>query len=76
MDGLHLSDIVPLPFRRSTRRIRELEKDMALPAARIISLTGLAGADTKKEAFASGIDVYMTKPAQLKRLSETLAALF
>ncbi|KAK8076030.1 hybrid signal transduction histidine kinase A [Apiospora phragmitis] len=76
MNGLHLSDIVPFPFRRSTLRIRELEKDRALPAAKIIALTGLAGANTQKEAFASGIDVYMTKPAQLKRLSETLAALF
>ena len=41
-------------------------------AAKIIALTGLASAAAQKEAFASGVDVYLTKPVRFKALAEVL----
>ncbi|KAH6651970.1 hypothetical protein BKA67DRAFT_537820 [Truncatella angustata] len=59
----------------STRRIRELERARHLEPASIIALTGLASADAQKEAFASGINLYMTKPVRFKELAKVLADL-
>lgn len=53
----------------STRRIRHFEKKRNMKPATIIALTGLASSSTQKEAFGSGIDVFMTKPARLKDLA-------
>jgi CheY-like chemotaxis protein len=54
----------------STRHIREFERQQGFPAATIIALTGLASASVQQEAFASGIDLFMTKPVRLKELGE------
>jgi CheY-like chemotaxis protein len=56
----------------STRHIREFERQEGLQAATIIALTGLASASAQQEAFASGIDLFMTKPVRLKQLGEAL----
>lgn len=57
----------------STRRIRELERTQQLTPTKIIALTGLASAMAQQEAFASGIDMYMTKPVRFKELAKVLA---
>ncbi|KAK7955701.1 Hsp90-like protein [Apiospora aurea] len=57
----------------ATRRIRELEKAQSLAPTTIIALTGLASRSAQEEAFASGVDVFMTKPARLKELAEVVA---
>ncbi|KAJ1323559.1 two-component system, sensor histidine kinase and response regulator [Microdochium nivale] len=54
------------------------DDDERLPLAaviqrsRIIALTGLASAAAQHEAFASGVDVYLTKPVRFRDLSEVL----
>lgn len=57
----------------STRRMRELERNQQLKPVKIIALTGLASATAQAEAFASGIDMYMTKPVRFKELVKVLA---
>lgn len=56
----------------STRRIRAHERQNGLQPALIVALTGLASAKNQKEAFASGIDLFLTKPVPLKELSRIL----
>lgn len=58
----------------STRQIRAHEKQEQLKPALIIALTGLASAKTQQEAFASGIDLFLTKPVPLKELGRILEA--
>lgn len=58
----------------STRHIRAYEKSNALAPAFIIALTGLASAKTQQEAYASGIDLFLTKPVPLKELRQILEA--
>ncbi|KAK8088511.1 hypothetical protein PG997_003472 [Apiospora hydei] len=57
----------------STRRIREFEHTKAQRPATVIALTGLASEDVQREAYASGIDVFMTKPVRLKTLEDTIS---
>lgn len=59
----------------ATRQIRAFERKMQLSAVSIIALTGLVSADTKQEAFESGVDVYLTKPVAFKTLHEVLEAM-
>lgn len=56
----------------STRRIRALEADRGLPRCNVFALTGLASSSAQQEAFASGIDLFLTKPVRLKELSKIL----
>lgn len=56
----------------ATRRIRELEHRQQLRPAVIIALTGLASAKVQKEAFTSGVDLFLTKPVRLNKLAEVL----
>ncbi|KAK2779390.1 sensor histidine kinase response [Colletotrichum kahawae] len=56
----------------ATRRIRAHEKAQGLPRCNIFALTGLASAGAQQEAFASGIDLFLTKPVRLKELSKIL----
>jgi CheY-like chemotaxis protein len=59
--------------------IRRLEKqrnkliDHASVAASIIALTGQASNRDQVEAFASGMDCFVTKPMSLARLKELVA---
>jgi CheY-like chemotaxis protein len=57
----------------ATRRIRELERRQQLKPATIIALTGLASANSQREAYASGINMYMTKPVRFKELAKVFA---
>ncbi|KEQ62322.1 uncharacterized protein M437DRAFT_35031, partial [Aureobasidium melanogenum CBS 110374] len=53
----------------STRRIRAFERAKGLRPAVIVALTGMASASVQQEAFASGVDLFMTKPVRLKELT-------
>lgn len=58
----------------STRLIREFEQQNQLQPTIVIALTGLASAGAQKEAFASGIDIFLSKPvsfAELKRILDS-----
>ncbi|KAI8181232.1 hypothetical protein K4K54_006804 [Colletotrichum sp. SAR 10_86] len=56
----------------ATRRIRAHEMAHGLSRCNIFALTGLASAGAQQEAFASGIDLFLTKPVRLKELSKIL----
>lgn len=56
----------------STRQIRAYERKFRLKPARIIAITGDASATTQQESYASGVDVFLTKPVRLKEVSRTL----
>lgn len=56
----------------STRHIRDLERKLSLGPISIFALTGLASAKTQKEAFASGIDIFLTKPVRFTDLAKHL----
>ncbi|KAL1870900.1 hypothetical protein Daus18300_004989 [Diaporthe australafricana] len=56
----------------STRKIRELERAEKIKAAMVIALTGLASANIQREAIASGMDMFLTKPVNLKSLQRIL----
>lgn len=56
----------------STRKIRQLERAEKIKPATVIALTGLASATVQREAIASGMDVFLTKPVNLKSLQRIL----
>jgi CheY-like chemotaxis protein len=56
----------------ATRLIREFEKERGLTPTHIIALTGLTSASAKLEAWTSGVDDYLTKPVDFKRLEKLL----
>jgi CheY-like chemotaxis protein len=49
-----------------------LERKQGLLPTTIIALTGLASTKTEQEAFASGVNLFLTKPVQLKKLKDIL----
>lgn len=56
----------------STRHIRQFERENALNPVALIALTGAANPATRQEAFASGVDLYLTKPIAMKSLKNML----
>lgn len=58
----------------SARRIRHFERVNRLKQTPIIALTGLAGVNVQEDAKASGVDMFLTRPVTLKRLTEALGA--
>lgn len=56
----------------STRKIRQREREEKIKPATVIALTGLASATIQREAIASGMDVFLTKPVNLKSLQRIL----
>lgn len=57
----------------ATRRIRMFEREQGdRKPAKIIALTGLVSEDIQKEAFASGIDLFLTKPVKLQQLKDLI----
>ncbi|PSR77180.1 hypothetical protein BD289DRAFT_445760 [Coniella lustricola] len=56
----------------SARRIRQHERARRLKQTPIIALSGLAGVGVQEDAVASGIDMFLTRPVTLKRLTEAL----
>ncbi|KAH7402409.1 hypothetical protein BKA66DRAFT_435834 [Pyrenochaeta sp. MPI-SDFR-AT-0127] len=58
----------------STRLIREHENRHNLKPAHIIALTGLTSASAKLEAWSSGVDDFLTKPVDFKKLESLMMA--
>lgn len=56
----------------ATRQIRSYEHQERLRPSTIIALTGLGSASAQQEAYACGIDLFMTKPVKLKELRKIL----
>jgi CheY-like chemotaxis protein len=56
----------------ATREMRQFERRSKRPRTTIIALTAVLSASTQHEALASGVDVFLTKPAPLKQLKEML----
>lgn len=56
----------------ATREIRAYELSMKQSPTRIVALTGLGSADSKQEAFASGVNLFLTKPVPMKDVSALL----
>ncbi|KAG6089233.1 hypothetical protein E4U31_000754 [Claviceps sp. LM219 group G6] len=54
--------------------IRQHEKEAKLETCTIFALTGLASAEAQQEAFACGIDLFLTKPVRLKELRQVLSS--
>ncbi|KAK9846925.1 uncharacterized protein MYU51_000035 [Penicillium brevicompactum] len=53
----------------STRRIREFEKELKTKTrVTVVALTGLAQADVQRDAFRSGMDMFLTKPVRMGSL--------
>lgn len=59
---------------QATQHIRAHERDTGAQACSIFALTGLASAEVQKEAFESGVDLFLTKPVTLKELSDILGS--
>ena len=57
----------------STRHIRDLERKLSSSPIPIFALTGLASDETQQEAFASGVDIFLTKPVRFNVLTAHLA---
>lgn len=56
----------------STREIRAYEKEHHLLPTQVVALTGLASTKSRDEARASGVDMYLTKPVQLKVMKSVI----
>ncbi|KAF5227725.1 hypothetical protein FANTH_14692 [Fusarium anthophilum] len=56
----------------ATRLIRKFERDNHLKPVTIIAITGLATDGARDEAFASGLDVFLTRPVSLGQLVPVL----
>ncbi|KAI4727097.1 hypothetical protein E4T49_05142 [Aureobasidium sp. EXF-10728] len=56
----------------ATRQIRAFERSNDITPATIIALTGLGSAEAQEEAFVSGIDLFLTKPIKLDKLTKSL----
>ncbi|ROW08781.1 hypothetical protein VMCG_02899 [Cytospora schulzeri] len=57
---------------QATRRIREHEQAKRIHPTTVIALTGLGSASIRRDATASGVNVFLTKPVNLKSLREVL----
>jgi CheY-like chemotaxis protein len=57
----------------ATRAIREYEREAGIPAVMIVALTGLATEEKQREAEASGVNGFFSKPVRLKGLDGILA---
>ncbi|KAM0343668.1 hypothetical protein ACHAPU_008259 [Fusarium lateritium] len=56
----------------ATKQIRAFENKKGREPVLILALTGLASASAQQDAYASGVDVFMSKPVKLKELSTIL----
>lgn len=59
---------------QATQKIRQIETERALTPCAVMALTGLATEGSQQEAFASGIDLFLTKPVKLEEIRQILAA--
>ena len=56
----------------AAREIRSWEREQGLMPAKIVAITGLGSEADKKEAFASGMELFMVKPVRLADLRALL----
>ncbi|KAJ4004672.1 hypothetical protein NW752_009664 [Fusarium irregulare] len=56
----------------ATRLIRLFEKESGLPRRQVVAISGLASKDAQEDAFSNGLDLFLSKPVQLKELSRIL----
>jgi CheY-like chemotaxis protein len=56
----------------ATRAIRDFERRSGRAATQIIAMTGLGSAKARQEGLSSGMDVYLTKPVQLKKIQSLI----
>ncbi|EMT68459.1 Peroxide stress-activated histidine kinase mak2 [Fusarium odoratissimum] len=56
----------------ATKQIRAFENKEGREPVVILALTGLASASAQQDAYASGVDVFLSKPVKLKELSSIL----
>lgn len=56
----------------ATRRIRAFETKERLQPVSIIALSGLSSNEAHREAFESGMDLFLTKPVKLMMLKDLL----
>ncbi|KAF5022555.1 hypothetical protein F66182_5388 [Fusarium sp. NRRL 66182] len=56
----------------ATRLIREFEKASNMTRSHIVAISGLASKDAQEDAFANGLDLFLSKPVQLKELGRIL----
>ncbi|KAF5684105.1 nik-1 (Os-1p) [Fusarium circinatum] len=56
----------------ATKQIRALENKEGREPVAILALTGLASVSAQQDAYASGVDVFLSKPVKLKELSSIL----
>ncbi|KAF2773062.1 hypothetical protein EJ03DRAFT_341296 [Teratosphaeria nubilosa] len=54
----------------ATRKIREYERQRGVVPAKIIAVTAMGTPQAEQEAFSSGIDLFLTKPVRLNKLTE------
>ncbi|KAM0327619.1 hypothetical protein ACHAQA_005912 [Verticillium albo-atrum] len=59
----------------ATQHIRAHEVQNRLRPVTIVALTGLASERTQREAFESGVDVFLTKPVRLETLRQQLSSI-
>ena len=57
----------------AAREIRKYESHAGLERSRIIALTALGSSEAKQEAFTSGIDLFISKPAKMSEVRELVA---
>lgn len=56
----------------STRQIRQHERQNQLTPTLIIAITGLGSRSAREEAFASGLDLFLTRPVRMNELRTIL----
>jgi len=56
----------------ATRAIRDYERKMGIEAAIIVALTGLGDHNARKEASASGVDIFWSKPVPMQRIKSLI----
>ncbi|KAH7362717.1 histidine kinase G7 [Plectosphaerella cucumerina] len=56
----------------STRQIRQFERQQKLDPVTVIAITGLGSQSAREEAFASGLDLFLTRPVRMNELHDIL----
>jgi CheY-like chemotaxis protein len=57
----------------AARAIRRFEQANGSPRATIIAITGLGDMSAQEQAFASGMDLFLTKPVKMKEMTAVLS---
>lgn len=69
MDGLQATREIR---KLETERVARMGEAAAPPPALVVALTGLANGRDRADAFASGVDLFMTKPTKFKEIGSLI----